>query len=229
MGSIYVPSTPADVGVVSASESAAGIVELATAAEVLTGTDSGRAPSVAALAGMIRDRSVRNTGIIAETNPWWAVNNVSAGSSSSQTTIYFVSIWLPKCTVSSIAWCSGNQALVLGTSPHLVFALYTAAGSKVAQSTDDTAAVWAANSLLSKSLSAPVAVEAGVYLLARWVASGSGGTQPTISGVAAPASSAAVMASPVRAGYASGTPAATMPDAIGTLTIQAGCPYVLVS
>ena len=216
MGSIYVPSTPADVGVVSASESAAGIVELATAAEVLTGTDSGRVPSVASVAnglGVAR-REVRTTGAIAETIPWCMPWVASSALTSGR--LYMCAIMLPSCVVSNVSFLSMSTALTTGSSPHLWFALYDASRNLLGQSADDTSPSWATYTLKTKPLSAPVSVSAGLHYVAFCVVCGSGGAMMTMASIAAQG----LLVTPARSGYADSSLTDTAPNPAAAITVQ---------
>jgi hypothetical protein len=227
MPALYLPSTPADVGVVAASDSAAGIVELATAAEVLTGTDSDRAPSVAALAGFGQARrEVRATGAIAETVPRWAITTAAIAMGTSGR-LYMMAIQLPTCVVTSISWLSGATALTTGTSPHLWVALYDASRNLLAQSADDTAPVWAANSVLTKSLTTPQSVAAGAYYLGICRVQGGGGTANTFAGAANRDNNSTI--TPILFGSADNSLTGTAPNPAAALTQVGGTLYAYVS
>lgn len=90
----------------------------------------------------------------------------------------FQAIWLPAgATITSITWSSGAPALVLGSSPHLWFALYNSSLGLLRQSTDNTSAAWAANALLTQSLSSPfITTYSGLYYVGAMMVCGAGGT-----------------------------------------------------
>lgn len=156
-----------------------------------------------------------------------ATSTQTNSSAVSSGTMRMAAIWLPSgTTVTSIGWLSGATALnTAGTGPHFWVALYNSSLALLRQSTDDTAATWAANTLKLTALSsAYVTTYAGTHYLALNVVSGSTGTQPTLTAMN---SSTAILSglSPIVHGVSSTGLGATAPDPAGAITASASTPY----
>lgn len=222
MGALWVPG--------AATDAESGLIELATAAETFTGTDTVRAVTPDALRqahGQPR-REVRTTGAIAETIPWWAVASVAFALTAGR--LFLTAVQLPTCTVANVNYVSGSTALVNGTTPHLWFALYDASLNLLGQSTDDTAATWAANTLLTKALATPANVTAGMHYVGVMCLVGSGGTLPTLS---ASVSTGGVMTGasigPKRNGLSTSSLTTTAPNPAAAIGAGSQVPYAFVS
>lgn len=173
----------------AASDSAAGIVELATAAEALTGTDSGRVPTPSVIAPFAAHTRVSSA--LAETVP----RHLPASSTTLISgRLHLVAISLPAgLTITSVTFVSG--AGLTGLSNQW-FGLFDSSRIPLRLTGDDTSTAWALNTAKTLNLSSTYATTtAGLYYLGICVvASGMGtiaaqtstsimtGFAPTISG-----------------------------------------------
>jgi hypothetical protein len=140
-------------------------------------------------------------------------------------TLYLTAIALPAgFTVTNVIFRSGATALVLGTSPHFWFGLWNGSRTLLAQSTDDTAAAWAANSYKSKALSTPQVVpSSGLYYIGFMIAQ-TGGTLPSLYGIA-PDANGPMKDTTLLCGTSSTGLGATAPNPAAAITFNAFRPY----
>lgn len=136
-------------------------------------------------------------------------------------------IWLPQgFTVTSISFMSGSTALVTsGVDPHFWVALYDSSLALLRQSTDQTSATWAANTLKTTNLSSTFTTTyGGVHYLGLLVKAGSTGTQPTLT-VSNMANTQLIGLPPITHGTSSTGLTATAPNPAAALTANASVPY----
>jgi lysophospholipase L1-like esterase len=153
----------------SASTSAEGIVELANATEVLTGTDTTRVPTPSVIAPFAAHTRV--SGALAETVPrHFPASAITLTSGC----LHLVAISLPAdLTVTSITFVSG--AGLSGLSNQW-FGLFNSSRVPLRLTADDTSTAWALNSAKTLNLSSTYTTTTGglFYLGICVVASGMG-------------------------------------------------------
>lgn len=150
------------------------------------------------------------TGTLAET-----VSRSQVGGNSSFLTsgkIYAALCVLPPRPITNVIWRSATTPLTLGSSDnHLWVGIADINGNILALSADDTAAVWAANSALTKALTAPYTPGSRQlgYILLCVAVGGTGGTLPSLATAAI--NSGLSGSAPVRTGNADTLSPATPP------------------
>ena len=131
-----------------------------------------------------------------------------------------VAIDLPSgVVITSITFVSGATALALGTSPHFWVALYSSAlAAPLRQSTDNTAAVWGANTALTTTLSSTFTTTySGLHYIGVMCAQ-TGGTIPNVvisTGSATANTIAPIRSSTAGSGLAATAPTSPTPTAVG--------------
>ncbi|MER6809980.1 hypothetical protein ABT299_11925 [Spirillospora sp. NPDC000708] len=173
-----------------------------------------------ALPGVDRAAAFVRTNI-----PVWAASADLAAPASG--VAIAVRIWLARGDlVTSLAFTSGDTAGV--TYTHWWHALYDPDGKLLAQTADQAAAGWAADTTKRLALAKPVPIKsAGWYIAATMSAAA---TVQTLTGAAPLASTATVHTGSKAAGFTFGAGlGATAPAAIGAQTTVAKVPLVVVS
>jgi hypothetical protein len=205
-----------------ATTTATGVSELATSAEAITGTDTTRAVTVAALKAFVADRRMaaftKPSGALRETfnRAGSACANLGALASG---TVFMSAVELHEGdTVTSITFMSATTA---GSNmTHQWFGLYDTALNRLAQSADDTSTAWAANSPKTLNMGTPYPVTAsGMYYIAILVTQ-SGGAVPSVAGLNAGVANFTWGLAPILTGTSS-TAQTTLPNPAGAVTVTA--------
>lgn len=173
-----------------------------------------------ALPGVDRDAAFVRANI-----PVWAAAADLAAPASG--TAIGARIWLARGDiVTNLAFTSGGTAGV--TYTHWWHALYDPDGDLLAQTADQVAAGWAADTTKKLALTAPVKIKAaGWYITATMSAAA---TVQTLAGAAPRASTATVHSTSKAAGLTFGAGLAdTAPAATGAQTAVAKVPLVVIS
>lgn len=212
--------TQAGSTVDAATDAARGTVELATATEVLTGTDTGRAPTPSVLAPFAAHTRV--SGALAETVPRHLPASAITLTSGR---LHLVAISLPAgLTITSITFVSG--AGLSGLSNQW-FGLFDSSRVPLRLTGDDTSTAWALNTAKTLNLSSTYATTtAGLYYLGICVVASGIGT------IAAQASTVIMTGfSPIISGSSSTglTNPASCPNPAGALTATSTIPFAYVS
>jgi len=208
----------------AASESAAGIVELATNAETATGTDTARAVTPAGLLGVVSNPMLP-TGAIAETFPRMGATLANVGLISTGRIHHVAIILRAGQVVSSASFLSATTAASVPLNQW--FALYSADLTTIlAITADDTTTAWGSNTVKTLAFTASYTVPTtGVYYLSIVVKAT---TVPTFACVNASATANGL--APKTSGHGAGslTNPASAP-APSTLAADAPIPYAYVS
>ena len=212
--------TQAGTTVDAATTSVRGTVPLATATEVLTGTDTGRAPTPSVLAPFAAHTRV--SGALAETVPRHFPDSAITLTSGR---LHLVAISLPAgLTITSITFVSG--AGLSGLSNQW-FGLFDSSLVPLRLTGDDTSTAWALNTAKTLNLSSTYATTtAGLYYLGICVVASGMGT------IAAQASTAIMTGfAPIISGSSSTglTNPASCPNPAGALTATSTIPFAYVS
>jgi len=208
----------------AASESAAGIVELATNAETATGTDTARAVTPAGLLGVVSNPMLP-TGAIAETFPRMGATLANVGLISTGRIHHVAIILRAGQVVSSASFLSATTAASVPLNQW--FALYSADLTTIlAITADDTTTAWGSNTVKTLAFTASYTVPTtGVYYLSIVVKAT---TVPTFACVNASATANGL--TPKTSGHGAGslTNPASAP-APSTLAADAPIPWAYVS
>ncbi|MFI0406589.1 hypothetical protein [Actinomadura sp. 3N508] len=172
-----------------------------------------------ALPGVDRDTFVR-TNIPA----WAAVADLTATATG---VAIGARIWLARGDiVTNLAFTSGGTAGV--TYTHWWHALYDPDGALLAQTADQVAAAWAADTTKKLPLTAPVEIKSSGWYIAATMAAA--GTVQTLAGAAARASVATLHTGSKAPGFTFGAALTdTAPAVAGAQTTVAKVPLVVVS
>ena len=164
-------------------------------------------------------------GALAETFPRWVVCANTAVLTSARLSVAGISL-RQGMTISSISFISATTALVAGDNQW--FALYNSAGALLAQTADVTSEAWAANSVKTLALTAPVTTTySGLHYLAIMVKA-SGGNVPTLA-AQSPIALTYGQLPKLSALTADNALAAAAPAPLGAFSNAAGYPYAYVS
>lgn len=213
----------------AASETVTGAVELATSAEVITGTDTTRAVTPAgwtAGAGAY-ERALMPTGAKAETISRFVGSVTNLGAVATSGTLFLVACPLRAgVTVSSITFVSRTTALVAGTNQW--FGLFSDALVPLRLTADDTSTAWAASTAKTLTLTSPfVTTYSGLYYLGVCVVAG---TVPSLIGAQATTSLLAGIAPKPNGTSTTGlTDPASCPNPVAALTQTVSTPYAYIS
>lgn len=168
------------------------------------------------------------TNALNQTLPRYAVNSATQAIGANTGTVYMAGLWLPTgVTVSNISWVTGSTAA--GTPTHWWLGIADSGGVQRGHSADQTTGAIAANTLITKALTAAYTTTyTGLYYL---LISVTATTNPTSSGIAAPTNMG--LTSPLLAGV-SPSAAQSTPGTDGTTTYTVptsagGVPYMYVS
>jgi hypothetical protein len=232
------------IGASDLGDGGAGVLKLANAATLPTANPTGGAV-VYARNGGLWDRdpngvisamvspsefSTSPTGCLGETFPRCLGSNATATQAIGATTgtVYMMGIWLPAgLTITNMNWITGSTAAV--TPAHWWLGIANSAGLQQAATADQLTAAIAANSLITKALTATYTTTAtGLYYL---LLSVTAATNPTATGLPVPISQMN-LATPVLAGVSAATQSA--PGTNGTTSYTApasagGIPYVYLT
>lgn len=174
--------------------------------------------------------SASPTSCIAETFP----RCVGASATATQTigattgTVYMAGVWLPVgMTITNISWITGTTAA--NTPTHWWLGLANSAGLQQAHTADQTTGAIAANTLITKALTATYqTTTTGLYYL---LLSVTATTNPTATGLPVPISNMN-LATPILAGVSATTQSAPGSDGVTTYTAPAsagGIPYLYLT
>ena len=175
--------------------------------------------------------SASPTGALGETFPRCLGSTATATQAIGATTgtVYMVGLWLPAgLTVTNLNWISGSTAA--GTPTHWWLGIASSAGLQLAHTADQTTSAIAANTLITRALTATYTTTAtGLYYL---LLSVTATTNPTATGLPAPISNIN-LTSPLLAGVSTsaaqsapgtdGTTSYTVPSTAG------GVPYMYLT
>jgi hypothetical protein len=212
------------ISVSASSSSASGIVELATTAETVTGTDTVRAVTPAGLLGVVSNPMLP-TGAIAETFPRMGATLANVALIATGRIHHVAIILRAGQVVSSASFLSATTAASVPLNQW--FALYSADLTTIlAITADDTTTAWGSNTVKTLAFTAPYTVPTtGVYYLSIVVKAT---TVPTFACVNASATANGL--TPKTSGHGAGslTNPASAP-APSTLAADAPIPYAYVS
>lgn len=206
----------------AATTTQVGGVELATAAEVITGTDDARVSPLSAWASV---SMLRPSAALVESFPRAAITTANASTLITQR-MYMVAIGLPKgLDITGIAFLSGTTALSAPTN--WWFGIFDSSRVALKFTADQLTAAWGANTLMPVALTAAhTTTYAGLHYLGIMCK----GTVPTLAGTSQ-ANSAINGLTPIIAGLAADT-GLTVPPSIpftaGALTASTPRPYCYV-
>jgi hypothetical protein len=174
------------------------------------------------------ENSFSPTGCLGETISRVEINSATQAIGATTGTVYMVGLWLPAgLKITNLNWITGGTAA--GTPTHWWLGLANSSGLQLAHTADQTTGAIAANTLITKALTAPFTTTyTGLhYLLISVTAT----TNPTATGLAAPTN--ANLTSPLLAGVSpsaaqstpgtDGTTSYTVPSAAG------GVPYMYLT
>lgn len=200
------------------------LVDKSDASEAASGTDKKILMQTIDQRALTIAQGIPPTGVTYQNFDRNLPNTVATGATLTSGTMKLVAIMLPAgITITSIAFCSGTTALTTsGTAPHAWAALYSSAPTTgtplLRQSTDDTAATWAANSIKQFTLSSTfVTTYTGLHYCGLMVACGSTGTMPTMMTIADTSSILQGLA-PILTANSSTGQTTTAPNPAGALT-----------
>lgn len=168
------------------------------------------------------------TGAIQQTMPRYAISSTSAAIGANTGTVYMAGIWLPSgVTISNISWLTGATAAT--TPTHWWLGIADSAGVQRAHTADQTTGAIAANTLITKALTASYTTPSmGLYYL---LISVTATTNPTSAGYASTGNQSAV--SPLLAGVstsaAQSTPGTDGTSTYAIATSAASLSYMYVS
>lgn len=168
------------------------------------------------------------TGLLASTLSMSQVNSSGQAIGATTGTVYVAAVWLQaNTTITNVNWLTGATA---ASSPtHWWFGILDNTGKQLAHTADQTTGAIAANSLVTKALSAPYTTTyTGLYYISVSVTAS---TNPSSSGVAAPTNMAVV---PPILGGVSPSAAQTTPGTDGSTsytlpTAAGGIPYMYLT
>ena len=172
--------------------------------------------------------SASPTGALGETIPRYAVNSATQAIGATTGTVYMAGLWLPSgLKITNISWVTGSTAA--GTPTHWWLGLADNGGVQRAHTADQTTGAIAANTLITKALTATFTTTyTGLYYV---LISVTATTNPTASGIAAPTNMNTT--SPLLAGV---SPSAAQPtpgtDGTTTYTVPSaagGVPYTYLT